>query len=429
MPTNLTILRQNQGNMVTGQQPQTNTIPMDMQQVIDFMTPQVVRFRENSSPMNVMVDLQTLAIGQTKQFRIQSTGLGERIIHKITVSIALVNADTNPQAVSFSKEFPYSLLPNISTSINGNTAITSASAYAYLLESARRYRSFAVNPADARTCQVTAGANITLSAGTNTVSGYSGASIAASSTGIINATFYFETPYVWNRETMLGLLPLQNSSTYAQITYQMASAMLGTDAGSPIYVASAIPSTLTYSSSGSTLTALPRYDFWAVPNNPALYQTFILNSFQIIEQSNNPLPSTGAGALKFQFPLNSYLLANTLVLRNASNALVNVNSVVSSIYMQYNSNVTPFKTDLGIHEFAQYQFYRNDWSQLGTVIWDGTATGQQVNVSDETGWVDLYSVSNPTFIADIVSGSITLPATYSLTRAQLVPADVKVVPA
>ncbi len=423
----MTVVRQNTGNMVSGQMPNINAIPAELQQLVDFMTPKVTRFRDASSPLMTMIGSKALVIGQTTSFRIQSTGLGERILHKITASISLVNALGSTQAVVFGKDFPYSLITNISTSINGQTAISSASAFGYLKESARRYRGISLNPLNTAICSVTAGANITLTAGANTLSGYSGATIALSSTGVINVTFYVETPYVWNRATMIGLLPLQNSSTYAEVSYQMANAMLGTTAAYPIYVASAVPSTLTYSTA-STLASLPRYDFWGVPANPELYQSFIMNSFQLLEQTNNPLANDGVEAIQFQYPLNSYLLSNTLTLRNASNALVDCDSVVQNIYQQYNSNVTPFKTDYGIHKFSQYMFGLTDFSKFGTIVWDGTATEQQVNVSDETGWINLYTVSNPTFIVDIVSGSITLPATYSITRASIVPADVRVVP-
>lgn len=427
--TQMAVLRQNQGNMVSGQMPNISSLPPDLQQLVDAMQPMVQQFRNVSSPLYVLPDPQVLTIGKTTSFRIQSTGLGTRMLHTVKGSIALVNGAGAAQAISFSKEFPYSLLPNVNTSINGNTSITNASAFAYLMEMVRRYRNININPMSARLCSVTAGANITLTAGANTLSGYSGASIAASSTGIINFTFSFEVPYTLNRSTMIGALPLQNASTYAQVVYTTPTAIMGTDAGSPIYVAGAIPGTLTYSPALSSYNVNERYDFWGVPDNAAYYQEFILNSFQVIEQTANILSSTGAGAFKFQFPLNSYLLANTVILRDSSNNLVNVNNVVQNLYQQYNSNMTPFKSDLANHEFDQYLFYNNDWSQYGVVLWDGMASSDVINQADNAAWVDLYNTSNPTFIMDIITGAITLPATYSMVRVQIVPSDVQVVPA
>lgn len=425
------IVRGNQGTMpsATSQNPNQQVIPVDLAQLVDFIQPYISRFRDVSTPLNLMLDTKDLKIGSTANYRISSVGLGERTVHKVTGSIKLVNTAASAQVVQLSPIFPLNIITSVNTQINGNTSISNASPFAYTLEMLRRNRDMGINPADARQISVTAGANVTLTSGTGTVSGYTSLSIAASQTGTLNFEFYFEVPYVYNRDTLIGLLPLQNNSTYATVTYGMAGAMLGTTPDSPLYVANAIPATLSYDSQNTIMNATSRYDFWSVPADFTTYQYLIMNSFQIIEQPGNTFSSTGTGALKYQFPLNSFLLAHYIVVRDSGGALVNTKNVFSEVRLEYNGNVYPFKTDMGIHEFIQYTDYgQNQFGRFGTVLWDGTDTSDRTNFSDSAGWVDLYNTSNPTFYGDVKPGSLTLPATYSTVRVQIVPSDVQIIP-
>lgn len=429
--THLNILRQNQGTMpmASSQNPNQQMLPMDLAQLVDFMQPYISRFRDVSSPLNLMLDTKDLKIGSSSTFRISSTGLGEKTVHKVTGALSLVNGAGAPQVVQLSPIFPLNLISLVNTQINGNTAISNASPWAYTLELARRNRNLSLNPCDNRHVKVTAGANVTLNAGQPSVSGFTSLSIAASTTGILNFEFYFEVPYVYNRDTLIGLLPLQNNSTFATITYTMAASMIGTTSDSPMYVAGAVPGTLSYNSQNSSMSATSRYDFWSVPSDFTTYQNLILNSFQIIEQPGNTFSSTGTGALKFPFPLNSYLLASMFIVRDSGGALIQTSNVFSEVRLEYNGNVYPFKTDQGIHEFTSYTDYGdNQFNRFGTLMWDGTNTSDRLNFSDSAGWVDLYNTSNPTFYGDVKAASITLPASYSFVRVQIVPSDVQVLP-
>lgn len=425
----MTVVRQNQGTLPTSQAPSGAVIPSELAALVDYMQPVISKFRDNSSPLNLMLDTKEIKIGSSATFRISSTGLGERTIHKVVGQIALKNTAAAAQVVTLSPEFPFNIINSVNTQINGNTSISNASPLAYVMEMARRNRNLPLNPMDKRMLKLTAGANLTLTAGQPSFSGYTSLSIAANQTGILNIEFYFEVPYCYNKDTLIGLLPLQNNSTFATIAYIAATSMIGDSPASPLYVSAGVPATLSYDVNNSSLSATPRYDFWSVPPDFTLYQSLILNSFQIIEQPGNTFSSTGTGGLKFQFPLNSYLMAAQFITRNASGALVDTTSVFDAIRLEYNGNVTPFKTDMGIHAFNQFSDYgQNQFNLFGTVMWDGTNTGDQLNFSDSTGWVDLYNTSNPTFYGDIKSGSITLPAAYSFVRTQMVPSDVRVTP-
>lgn len=420
----MSIIRQNQGTMPTSQDPNQQLLPADLAALVDYMQPLISQFRDQASPLNLMLDTQPIKIGSTATFRISSTGLGERTIHKVSGQIALKNAAAAAQDVQLAPEFPFNLISTVNTQINGNTSISNASPWAYVMEKARRDRNTRLNPMDRRYVKLTAIEHITLGAapaGAVSVSGYSKVSVAANQTGILGFEFYFEVPYVYNRDTLIGMLPLQNNSTYATITYTAAASLIGEGPTTPMFIPGGA-ATLTVDTQTTGINATARYDFWSVPANPALYQPLILNSFQIIEQPGNTFATSGPAALKYQFPLNSYLLAAQFTIRDKDGKLVNVKDVVDSIRLEYNGNVTPFKTDVGIHLFNQLTDYGyNEFDQFGTVLWDGTNTGDQLNFSDSAGWVDLYNTSNPTFYADIKSNAVNLPGQYSFVRTQIVP--------
>lgn len=427
----MNILRQNQGTMpaAISQNPNQQILPADLASLVDFMQPYISRFRDVASPMTLMLDSKTLQIGSSSTFRISSVGLGESTVHKVSGTLALKNTAGSSQAIKFSPIFPLDLISSVNTQINGNTSVSNASPWAYTLESARRNRNFSLNPCSKRVVRLTAGSDITLTAGSGTVSGYTGATVAASKTGFLQFEFYFEVPYVYNRDTLIGFLPLQNNSTFATINYVAAPSLVGTTPASPIYIDTTVPATFSYDSTNSNININPRYDFWSVPSDFTTYQNLILNSFQIIELPGNTFSSTGSGALQYQFPLNSYLLAAMFVVRDKDGKLVTTQDVFSEIRLAYNGNIFPFKTDQGINVYKNFMDYGdNQFNEFGTVIWDGTNTSDRLNFSDSAGWVDLYNTSNPTFWGDVKSGSVLLPANYSFVRVQIVPTDVQVLP-
>jgi hypothetical protein len=429
---NMQILRQNAGTIPTSQNPSTSAgVPADLQALVDATQPVVARFRDNSSPINVMNDQKTVGMGSTASYRIASTGLGERILHKVNGSISITA--TGAGSTKLANDFPYNLFTNVNIQINGNTSIASATPFSFILETARRNRLFPINPLNTSVCSVSASGTagtVTLSkAGTlGTLCGYDTLTWTAAATVTLTYTFFFETPFVLNRDSLIGMLPLQNSSTFATVTYTTNSqlATSSTDYTAPLSQMTGATVTAT-ALTGGTMNINSRYDFWAVPGDSALYQSLILNSFQLIEQPSNQINGTGSGALKLQFPLNSYLLSSMFINRSSTGQLVNTGSSFSNIYLQYNSNVQPFKSEVGLHQFAQYTDYGNPFDQFGTILWDGTDTTDTLNNADSAGWIDLYNTSNPQFIADVTTASPT-PTTFSFVRAQIVPSDVRVIP-
>lgn len=423
------ITRQNTGTLPTSQNPNQQLLPADLAALVDYMQPTISRFRDAASPLNLMLDTQQIKVGSTSTMRISSTGLGERTIHKISGKIAIKNTAAATQAIKLSPEFPFNLISTVNTQINGNTSISNASPMAYVMEKARRDRNTNIRSMDVRSVRLKAVQDITLNTDPTkaSMSGYSSVTVAASKTGILEYEFYFEVPYVLNRDTLIGILPLQNNSTYATITHTAASSLIGEKPTTPMYIEGGVPATTQIDLSITEINAACRYDFWSVPADFNLYQPLILNSFQIIEQPGNTFSTSGPGALKYQFPLNSYLLAAFFTIRNKDGHLVNIKDAVDSVRLEYNGNVTPFKTDIGIHLFNQLTDYgENQFDQFGTILWDGTNTGDQLNFADSAGWVDLYNTSNPTFYADIKSNGLDLPGSYSFVRTQIVPSDVRV---
>lgn len=425
------ITRQNTGTMATSQNPNNQVMPGDLATMVDYMQPYISRFRDVSSPLNLMLDPQKISVGSSSTLRISSTGLGERTIHKVEGSIILKNVDAGAVTVKFAPEFPFNIISSVNTQINGNTSITNASPLSYTMEKMRRDRNFSINPMDERVCRVSLGnnpQNSSLIAATDadiSVTKYSGVSLAANSTTEIKFMFMFEVPYVLNRDTLIGMLPLQNNSTFATITYIAASSMISQNPITPFYVSSGDLNKVQYDPSNSNMSVRARYDFWSVPGDFQTYQHLIMNSFQIIEQPGNTFNTTGPGALSFQFPLNSYLLAAYFRVRDKNGKLVDSHKVFDALRLEYNGNVYPFKSDMDIHIYNQFTDYgENEFNKYGTILWDGTNTGDQLNFADSAGWVDLYNTSNPTFYADVIAGAVELPATYTFVRTQIVPSDV-----
>lgn len=395
------------------------------------------QFQERSEANCIKLNQVPLTPGQQASFVIQNVGLGDSLELLVSGSVSLVNTDTDPQDVSLSYEFPFNLFQNLLTQFNGQTVINSLSGYELLQIMAKRGKNIyqgtgasAGSPFKQETVRVDRSLawvegdkNITVTPG-NGLCGVSKIAVAGSKTGVLTFGMYLKLPYVLQDDLLMGMLPMQNNSVYAsvQITLPM---LLGTTAASPLYVAEAVPATLSVS---SDIKLQPTYNFWSIPlpNDPRLYGYLVSHSYMLLSQPANVLNKTGAEALAYNMPNNYYLLALLFTLRDGAGDLVDMYSGIDNPYLSYNGTARVDRRDIKTRFARQNIFYEGPVSALGQLLWDGTDIAYQTNGVNTSKWLNMYLANNPQFMTDVAAG-LVVPASYAVCREQLVPANVQLV--
>jgi hypothetical protein len=397
-------------------------------------------FQERSEQNCIKLNQVSVLPGQQIQFNINNVGLGESLDLLVSGSISLANSLGSAQVVTLSPEFPYNLFSNILTQFNGQTVIDSLSGYELLGIMAKRNKNVYISPGSSagtayaqgavtlprELASVTAGANVTVvTTSAATLTGITSVSVAASSTGVLNFQFYLNLPYCLRQDLLLGLLPLQNNSIYANISLTSPS-ILGATAASPLYVSGGVPATLT--NSANAIVCQPTYNFWAIPNpnDARLYSYLVSHSYMLLSQPNNTLNKTGQESLQFNIPNNFYLLALLATLRDGNGALLDCYNVTDNPYLSYNGTARVERRDIKTKQARQRIFYDSTTSALGEIMLDFTDLTYVNNSTNSSKWLNMYLANNPQFILDIASG-VTLPVSYNILREQLVPAQVQII--
>ncbi|HKW93302.1 MAG TPA: hypothetical protein VJX92_15515 [Methylomirabilota bacterium] len=440
MKSRITALRSNpipQGGTAATQPVPPNQTPASVAELIDYLTPAISRFRSLSSPLKVPLDtIAFSALGDQKQVRIASVGLGERIVAVHNVVINLANSGGGAQTVTVSPHFPYNLVANSAVQINGGETTYSASGRAGLVVWGRDRPGFwdpavtggfGLSPA---LVQTTAGANLTPTNQTNpfaTWSGINTISIAAGTNGNLTVQFITVEKLAHSRDTLLGALPLQNNSTFATLTRQIVGALVttnATNAQSPFFNAGAnVTGTLT------SYSVQQLYHFWGIPSDPSVYQPLIENSYQVIEQKSLTASATGTAAISYNVPQNLYGAAFHIFANDNNGANLNPNGGLTTttpadftrLALQYNAGsvvpVVEFPERQRALQFADYG------ADIGVVpgyrFWDGHNTTENLNISDDAGWLDTYSAAEPQLVIDLRTGVVT-PVTFAVTREAVV---------
>lgn len=427
----------------TAQQPVApNQTPADIAALVAELTPVAERFRAQSSPLESPLDNAAVVnggAGGSLQTRITSVGLGYRIVSEHTVVVSLVNTAAGAVVVNLSNFFPYNLLQQTQIQINGGATVFSASGLGTLWTMARNKRGifdltnqggfgFALSPALVRV-SFNASATPTNVGAAGNFTGVASVSVAATSTGTITVTFYTIEKLALDRESLLGALPLQNNSTFANMTRQVAGTILAAGPNNhkaPLFTAGAVPGTLTAS---LTWTVNSTYYYMSVPADPGLYQEMVFNSYQVQEQTNLTVGATGAGALSYDIPQNQYLVAAHLTLFDSAGNLLPVGGGgLSVVRLQYNAGaVIPVQKAANRDRAAKYLDYGDDRGWLGGyVFWDGEDTTEHIARADQMGWVDTYAAATPQINADVAAG-IAVPISYNVCRESVVAGAVQVV--
>lgn len=436
--------------------------PGDIAALVDQLTPASQKFRANSTIQKVtLADMTWNATGQSITTQIAQVGLGKKTRTWHSIAISLANAGTAAQTVTLSPWFPFNLLSSSVVKINGGAAVYSASGDGGLVASARRNRGFfkllgatasGVGPALAASiCAVKVGTNGTI---TNAVTGglparlagIKSISIAAGTTCIVTCDFVTEEWFVYDDETLLGCLPLQNSSTYATLQRTLASQFTtttSTDTTKPFYNAGANVSVSLVAGTSKT-----EYEFASVPNDPSLYAPLVSNSYQVTEQSQIQ-GTTGNQGLQYNMPQNEYAIAlHRILVDSVGNPIAftdgNLGSQTADItnywtaadgatqrIIQYNGGkVIPVQDTPARLQDQQFRTYGDERARnlAGYLLWDGNDTVNDIQAaSDDMNWIDTYNVASPQEI-ETIGGSITnTPIVARYIRESLVSGSVQVV--
>lgn len=436
---------------VGAQQPiPANLTPSDMAALTEQLTPIQARFRDQSSILKQPLNTLTFTgLGQTQAGQINSVGLGIRLVTEHSIVITVANSSTAAQTFSVSKMFPYNLITNTQIQINGGATVFSASGMATLVTMTRQRmmsrrqtqfgQSTAVGPSlDPALMRISWGSNLTptntaATAQPGSLSGVASASVAgsAATNNTITATFYTIEKLVYDYDSLLGALPLQNNSTYANVSRSVIGALSTTAAlsatvnefNTPFYSAGAnLTFTLTSYAANST------YVFASVPSDPGLYLPMISNSYQIQEATNLICSSTGTLALLYNIPQNQYLVAGHIIGTDGNGAVLSPLGL-GRLVLQYNGGaLVPIVEQQGRSRAEQFLLYAYD-AQLsipGVRSWDGDATSDSIMSTDKMGWLDAYSAATPQLGVDVPSGT-AVNIQYNIARESVVAGSVSVI--
>lgn len=430
----LTSIRSNSipaGGVASLQAVAPEQIPAEIAQLLQSMTPIMQQFRENSAPMTVKLGSMTFENpGDDDSIRITSVGLGWRIRSHHSVTFNFSNSAASAVTVNLSGHFPFNLLANTNIQINGGTSTYSASGPSGLVVYGRNRRGFFApqnNGLSQALCRITVGAGLTLTQSSLfSFSGYSSVSVAASTENAqMTIDFYTFEKVAYNEDTLLGALPLQNNSVYAQLTRTLASSFIGSQPNIPMYVTGGVPSTLTVTLANYEVEQY--YDFWSVPNNAQLYAPMVNNSYQVQEQKNMTVNATGSEAMTYDFPQNQFLVAAHILGRDGNNNPLAWNALPLARIVYNGSSIIPVVMDADTTRSEQYADYGADIFAIpGYRLWDGDATTDSITMSDEAGWVDTYNAATPQMVNDVATTVVT-PITYSVTREVVIAGAVQTI--
>lgn len=430
---------------VTATQPITpagNLTPADIQAITEALSPIQAQFRAQSTFLTVDLDQAVWnALGQQQSVKISNVGLGTTVITEWNVVITVANSSTSAAEFTVSPLFPYNLIANTNISINGGSAVYSCSGPSALAAMTRQRKgsrrlvtSGGFGPAlDPSLVQITLGSNLTATnaaATAKSLSGIASISVAASAStnNTITVKFFTFEKLALDKDSLLGSLPLQNNSTFIQIQRSVVGSLKTTTRNDLVQPFYGTENVLTYTL--TTCTADATYEFASVPANAALYQPMITNSYQTIEASNNTASATGSGALKYDIPKNIYLVAAHLIGQDSLGAVLQgYNSAgLGKLQLQYNAgSVVPVTQHAARSRARQFLTYDYDPTNFpGYRLWDGEDTSDDINASDNMGWLDAYYTASPQVVVDIGS-TVSTPITYTVLREAVVSGAVQTV--
>lgn len=435
-------------------QPAGSQTPADIQAVVEALTPIQARFRQQSSFLKVALpqaNLGTPGLGVDVPVSISNVGLAVDLVTEWNVTITVANGATGAEVFTLSRLFPWNLISNTSIQINGGAAIYSASGvsdYSLMTRQRRGSRrlvtysngwstntNFGPHVNSALFSKATYGSNLTLTAGssvTPALSGVTSISVAgsASTNNTIVLTFVTRERIVLDKDSLLGAPPLQNNSTFVQVTRRLIGAL------SAALSSSANVFNTAFSNPGAdltftltTATADTSYEFASVPGDPSLYASLVTNSFQQQEQRGFVVSATGSEAYNYPIPTNNYLVALHNIVTDGNGAglpCFDATNGLGLLKLTYAGNSVIPVREFAVRDRA-YQYLDYDYDPLDlpfSKMWDGERTADDITATDNMGWLDCYATASPTELID-VGASATTSLTANITREVVIVGNVQ----
>ena len=396
-------------------------------------------FFERSEQNFLQLDRVALIPGSQTQFKLQNVGLGEGLELMVTGQFDIQNTTAGAVTVNFAPEFPYNIIADLRMMFNGKVAVISASGYdLFRVMQKRAYRSDFIttfNPVGGSPAQSmrvdrriaaaevsTVSGGVTSTAPGDTLTGIASMTIPAAGVARVTFNAYLDISFVLRKDLPFGLIPMQHNAIYASVEVR-ANSILSTTFDTPLQMGVITGINVL----APVITAQPTYSFWGLPDNPELYSFFVNNSYVLTNLSRNPIASTGARALTFNFPLNYWLIAAIFTVRHgAARALADVLLMVDNPVLIYNGTIHVDRTDMRTRT-AREIYHTGRMYPYGTVMFDGAQTnnldGNSVNMAR---WLNMYLANNPLYHTDIVGG-FTLPGSFDVLLEQLIPNHVTVI--
>lgn len=404
-------------------------VPADLAAILESMVPIIDAFRAASTTGENIEEQKSIAVdGGTVPLRLTSNGLLYRIVREHTVVITLENSAATAQVVDVSTLFPFNLISNEQLSISTSTVIFSCSGEAGLFAALRTRRGSlegivsgkGLSPA---LCRVVFGAGITPTAATaNSVSGYGSISIAATTTSTITATFYEVIKTAFDRNNLVGVLPIQNNRVNVQLNLTLRKT-LGDNDTSPLYVAGGAPGTLTLTSFSDTINTTSY--FWSVPADPTLYAPMVENSFQTLEDTAQAANSGGVSAMKYLLQTEMLFTAIHILARDNNGALLPYTAMDPMVLTLSAGNAIVATRQAGTRRANDFIDYGDDRSGMaGYALWDGNNNKDDLSNPDDAGWVDTFNAANPTLAITLPTAGVAYPVEFSATREIIIPGNV-----
>lgn len=436
---------------MTATQPVTpagTTTPSDIMAAVEALTPIQARFRQQSTFLMVALPQASFTapgLGQPVAVQLSNVGLAVLLMTEWNAVITVANSATNAATFTVSPQFPLNMIANTQIQINGGAAIYNVSGVNdYNIWTRNRLGSkriqtyqqgwaaalgISMNPA---ILQVnTLGSNLTVTNSTaiaTKLSGVASVSVAGSASTLNTWTLRWVTfeRIVLDLDSLIGAPPLQNNQTFVQVTRQLVGALSGTrnDLQVPFYsAAGSLTFTLT------SCTADTTYMFASVPPDAGLYQALVANSFQSQEQRNFTTQVTGSEAFSYPIPTNNYVVAlhNQAVDTNGASILgYDSTSGFGLLKLVYAGNSIIPVRDFPYRQRAwdYYTHAVDPYTVGGYRLWDGEATSDSINASDNMGWLDTYNTSQPTELMD-VGASASTPLTSNIAREVVLTGNVQ----
>lgn len=372
--------------------------------------------------------------GQQASFQVHNIGFLETCWTKFECTFTL-STKGSANTYNFGADFPYSLINRVVSQFNGQVVTHSSTPYNLLALATKRNTGFkfpsiengtqtaetdsttlttsTIKTANAKIngqsnhglygveiadIKGTGNAVTTTKALANGLTALKSISLAATANNSVTLKCWGYIPihYTPRKDNLIGLIPLQNNSVFLDVKLDVAS-VLGSDYNAPIST-SATDVIDNYS-----MVIKPIIDFYSVPapylNSADIYKYLIMYNYIV---SDTTVQTTGTGRfLNYNMPNNSFLASiMTTFRKSADHSLLNIDEVLSSMYIDYNGTAIVRNTPSDFDVMKANLLYTGGWNlPKGVFCKDFFDSLNGANGQDWSRFINLYDATSPQLVA------------------------------